>query len=274
METTILEITPSVAKSLLEKNKKNRNASKAVINYYADQMARGQWMLTSQGISLDWDGNLLDGQHRLLAVIQSNVTIKSIITTGCDPETFIVLDSNKIRSKGDIFKIENIKNYNNLSSSITMFFSMRKNLGDSAFCRTVASKISKTDLLDFYNENKSICDEIGTFSLKMYSQMRVMSAVTIGGFLIYWIVYKKYPKELMFSFAEKFFINHSDSYLKKAHDFIIKDSMKNVKKFTSSDKLIIISKAWNHYIAGKAKTNKTFLYIQRGDNVDTLSKYL
>jgi len=65
----LVEITPVMAESFLANNEANRNIRKQKVEEYTKSMNKGFWRVTGEGITLDKDGKLLDGQHRLLAII-------------------------------------------------------------------------------------------------------------------------------------------------------------------------------------------------------------
>lgn len=63
-------ITPKVAAHLLEHhNPRNRKLSEQQAMRYAKMMLAGRWLLTHQGIAIDTNGDLLDAQHRMRAVV-------------------------------------------------------------------------------------------------------------------------------------------------------------------------------------------------------------
>lgn len=66
-------ITPEVATSLLKNNAGNRNLRSTVVDHYADQMKRGEWKPTHQAIAIGAGGNIIDGQHRLSAIVKSGL---------------------------------------------------------------------------------------------------------------------------------------------------------------------------------------------------------
>jgi hypothetical protein len=69
-------------------------------------MANSRWLLTHQGICLAADGTLLDGQHRLLAIIQSNCSIEMMVTTGGNQQTQAATDVGICaRSVGDMLHL-------------------------------------------------------------------------------------------------------------------------------------------------------------------------
>jgi hypothetical protein len=110
MKTQIQKITPSIASQILaDRNRKNRKLVRAVSEQYAAEMKAGRWALTHQGIAFDDEGNLIDGQHRLYAVVLSGVSIDMMVTTdipsiqsnntgGKDYYTMDVLDGGSPRS--------------------------------------------------------------------------------------------------------------------------------------------------------------------------------
>jgi len=99
-------ITPEMAKSMLECNlENNRNISKAQVDRYARDMANGKWKLTGETIKFDTLGRLIDGQHRLAAIIKANVPVMQCIATDVDPSSLLVVDSGMIRNTSAIMKI-------------------------------------------------------------------------------------------------------------------------------------------------------------------------
>lgn len=104
MYSEVLPITPLMAKSMLDNNNKgNRNLNKGAVEKYAKIMRSGNWSLTPQGIVVDNNtGNLVDGQHRLMAIYQTGVTVDMYVTYVEDPNTFKFLDQGRNRDFADI----------------------------------------------------------------------------------------------------------------------------------------------------------------------------
>jgi len=85
MQTSkVKDITPELASQFLKFNKINRPLREAAIEQYALDMRKGHWVLNHQGIAFDTKGNLVDGQHRLHAIIMAGLTIKMLVTTGME----------------------------------------------------------------------------------------------------------------------------------------------------------------------------------------------
>ena len=105
MKSEVIKITPSLAEHFLSKNVLNRNISHALVAKYASDMENGDWELTHQGIAFYDDGSVADGQHRLLSIIKSGVTIFMMVTHGLKKETSLGIDVHRPRSISDAIKI-------------------------------------------------------------------------------------------------------------------------------------------------------------------------
>jgi hypothetical protein len=78
----VVTITPARAAELLAANSTNRPLSRAVVHGFAEAMRRGEWMVTHQGIAFDVHGVLVDGQHRLAAIIDADQSVELTVFTG------------------------------------------------------------------------------------------------------------------------------------------------------------------------------------------------
>jgi len=99
----VVSVTPRLASQWLELNPNNRRISQARVSFYASQMQSGSWKLTHQGIAFDEQGYLVDGQHRLCAVILSGVTTRFWVFDGVSRESMIAIDVGKARTADDAF---------------------------------------------------------------------------------------------------------------------------------------------------------------------------
>lgn len=101
MNVTIEVITPDIAQQYLSKNTTNRQLRQKVVSQYARDMRLGSWQLTHQGIAFNCDGTLLDGQHRLAAIIESGASIPMLVARGIASQSQLVMDDHLKRTTGD-----------------------------------------------------------------------------------------------------------------------------------------------------------------------------
>ena len=102
MNPQIQIITPEIAKGYLLKNTDNRNKRGWWVSGLANMIKRGEWVLTHQGIGITKSGKLLDGQHRLEAIIEANIPVPMMVTTGVSDDAYKVLDNGIKRTLADL----------------------------------------------------------------------------------------------------------------------------------------------------------------------------
>lgn len=130
MESKIVTITPDMAKAMLEKNmESNRRLNHQTVKRYARIMKAGGWNLTHQGIAFDDKGELIDGQHRLQAIVMANVPITMMVTYGVehrDGDAFTI-DTGTKRTTQNIIQISGITDevYKNMSSYVSAYMRMK-----------------------------------------------------------------------------------------------------------------------------------------------------
>jgi len=115
----ITKITPELATEMLESNfKNNRTVNKNRVSAYASDMTKGQWNFTGEGIKFDIDDTLIDGQHRLAAIIKADMTVEMLVVRGLSPETMITMDTQMGRTLANVLKIMSYDRANELSRTL------------------------------------------------------------------------------------------------------------------------------------------------------------
>lgn len=139
-------ITPDKAKEILAKHPLNRHAASAVIDRYARDMKAGNWKLNGQTIKIASNGNLIDGQHRLKASVEANVSFPSLVVYGVDPDAFDTFDLGAKKSYHNILSERGETHTTTLAASIKwLWLYERGNLLDRSVQPTPAEL---DDLLD------------------------------------------------------------------------------------------------------------------------------
>ena len=92
IETQYEEIGPGLASEYLKRNHCNRSISVLHRNRISRAMLSGEFTVTHQGIAFDVGGNLVDGQHRLAAIVDSGVVVTMLVTRGLPIESKASVD--------------------------------------------------------------------------------------------------------------------------------------------------------------------------------------
>jgi hypothetical protein len=87
---------------------------------------RGEWDLNGQTIKVSVDGALLDGQHRLEAVVHSGVTISSVVVRGLSPAARDTIDTGRRRRLADVLAIEGYPDAIALATGVNALYRLRK----------------------------------------------------------------------------------------------------------------------------------------------------
>lgn len=118
-------VTPAMAKEWMERNPKNRNASKRVVSRYARDMANGAWVFTADPIRFNGNGDLIDGQHRLLACMKAEKPFDALIVRLMALSVQEKLDQGKNRSAADHLSLRDFKQAVRLAASARMLLRLK-----------------------------------------------------------------------------------------------------------------------------------------------------
>ena len=107
IHVTVENITPEQAKDYLKTQQLNRNPNKLRISEYADRMQKNQWVI-SQPITFDSDGCLIDGQHRLLAIVKFGFPVTFSVMRGLPKSSASVFDIGQKRTVAQVARIQGV----------------------------------------------------------------------------------------------------------------------------------------------------------------------
>ena len=117
MKVTMVTITPEMAVQLLGKNTKNRAINETTVEVYARAIKRGEWKTNGEAIKIARDKRLLDGQHRLRAVILADMPITTYIIEDLEDDAFDTIDIGRTRNASDVLSIAGETNVRALAAA-------------------------------------------------------------------------------------------------------------------------------------------------------------
>lgn len=252
MVTTEKLITPILAEKLLKTNTSNRKVTQSHVDFLAKQMKEGNYIEeTGESIKFSKTNRLLDGQHRLLALIKSGRSYKFRVDEELDDKIFNVIDTGRSRSSGDILSIQGYKNAHLLAATVRFILEYENKRVD--FTRSI--KYSNEEIIQFVDKNPDIAS-ILTVSDAYYRSFRTNSPSIIAG--IYFILLKKgHSEQTINNFFDQYSTGlgiSQNSPVYHLRDRFIKNSI-NKSKLRISDKVSLIITAWNSYIKGRTLTS-------------------
>lgn len=241
-------ITPTIAKQYLEANIRNRSVKMAIVLRYANEMSIGQWKRdTGETIKISKTGIILDGQHRLLALIKANVSLKFHVATGIEDSVFDVIDTGSTRNATDCFKIEGIKHGNTIPSIMSKYYLLKTFKSTS---RNTNNRLTIPSLLKMYYEREAYWQDTAAQTHKWYLTFaKILKPSLIGG--MYSLFYD-IDADDAFEFTNQMatgqnITNNSIGFLRQK---LMQDKMSQ-RKMSMSLKDALIIKSWNFYRKGE-----------------------
>lgn len=217
-----IDVTPEMAKEWVKKISpdKQRKLNQSRCIEYAEQMKAGLWGLSTDAIGFSTDDNLINGQHRLYAIILSNTTQRFLVVYDLPPESLNNIDIGLSRRIGQFNN--DIPNKNNVLTIVKRCLSIEKgntiNMavgGKTAYNnaelienveidkRRVTSRnslrsLSNSEVLDEYYKHPDFYQWLYRMAAQFKSRIGTqMSAIGLAYFLI-----NSYSSELLSMFHE------------------------------------------------------------------------
>lgn len=123
---TIETVTPDIAAEWLVGNTHNRSMKDRAVHKYAADMVAGEWDLNGESIKFNGDGRLLDGQNRLLAVVEAGVAIRTVVVRGIAAQSQETVDVGVPRGLADVLKLRGETSTTELGAAISAYWRFRR----------------------------------------------------------------------------------------------------------------------------------------------------
>lgn len=107
---------------LMSMNTNNRHARKTHVAWIEEAIKNKEFVLTGHGITVSKSGVLLDGQHRLKAIINAGYPpVDLLIVTGLDKNSQMYVDQHAKRTMADMLRLTLDKTISNQMASVVGF---------------------------------------------------------------------------------------------------------------------------------------------------------
>ena len=157
--------TPAVAKAILDtQNKGNRPIRYRTVDLLVSDMVLGEWQPASaDAICFDPEGNLINGQHRLTAVVRSGVSVSMLVGRNIPAESFQVIDRGIKRTNADDVQRMGMPNATNVSSLVGSYLHACSSGSFDPYSLAHHSRgaTKSARITEFVKANWDICAEIG-----------------------------------------------------------------------------------------------------------------
>lgn len=234
-------IDQDTAQKLLATNPDHqRKAARQNIEKIANDMINSRFHLTGEPVIIGKSGALLDGQHRLLACLNSKRSFWTVIVRGVDDELFHLINIGKSRTLKDILTIQGEKSVTALAATLLR---MAEYIKSAQLLGGSGSAISVSEALDTLTMNPKLRDSVKA----CYAGDGIVSPSRIAW--LHCVAHENCPEKaadffhLLFT-GENLSAKHP-AYLLRAR--LVSDRMSKAR-LPLREVLAIIVKAWNAHV--------------------------
>lgn len=243
-------ITPERATELLALNHDNRNVSDATVVKYASDMSAGYWRDIGDPIRYSSE-RLYDGQHRLLAIVRSGVSVCMWVKDDTDDDDMKVIDSGKARSFADTLRFRGVSNGRDVAALVKLLAVLFDD--DSLTDHTAPTKLSQTRLDAFYVEHEDMILTAARRGYKVYAQIGVSKSQLGAAFA--WLDHLGVDDEISEEFAN--LVGGDGSNLPVGSPILALRNygtriVLNRKKVRRDELFIAVLKTFNAWVEGKS----------------------
>lgn len=247
MQTVTMTVTPGQAKAWLDAMPIQRRLRAAQVEKIARAIRQGRWKLTANGIAFDRAGVVMDGQHRLSAIIAADRPVSIRVTFGVERSAFLATDSSSSpKTVDDALRHDGVPAGLSTIAAQMVRMLYRTDRGFSAF-QNVLQPDNEEAITSFYEHD-------GIMDAARLAQ-RVKGIVpSLGVFGFYILQASKIDTTKAVRFAEQVGsgINlQAGSPALLLRNTFMEDRMKRVRR-DSPDQAIMIATAINAHLRGKS----------------------
>ena len=253
ISVSLVYITPEIAEHYLSYNTQNRKESVSSISFLTQQMNKGLFIENGESIVFDKNMKLTDGQHRLMAIINSGKSYHIPVVKGVNIKSMATYDTGKNRSAADVLSINGFKNANLLSTFIKLINKYEKN-GSKASKPLSYSRdeqLTNQQILNYCKDNYDWLYRIILDVTNIYvkSEIKVISK-SYFCYMVYMIGGKN-PDQMVYEFMKNIYgLNRTqDTATSYLYSKLYKSKI-NKEPLGFYWVLGMTIKAWNYFIDG------------------------
>jgi hypothetical protein len=157
-------VTPELAETWLASNVENRIKREGWVLAIAEDMEAGRYVENAETIQFAPDGKVVNGQHRLTAIVLSGVTVPMWVAFNVPMAAQATIDTGKARTLADQLGRSGVKNAVNLATVVRRIYLYDKT-GNPA---QQTGEVSIFRLLTFYEDHPDMYDDLTSRGMRLY----------------------------------------------------------------------------------------------------------
>lgn len=117
-------ITPAKAEKYLLGNQKNRPVKSGTLEKYIKQLNEDQWKVNGETICFSDTGKLMNGQHRLLACVETGKSFRTLVVRGLDESVQTTYDTGSVRTAADVLAMNEVSHAKIIAPAVPRYMAI------------------------------------------------------------------------------------------------------------------------------------------------------
>lgn len=249
-------ITPEIAEMIIEDSSAKfssmdgfhqRRVRMNTVNMYAKDMEQGRWKFNGDTIRFDKEGRLMDGQHRMKAIIKSGIPQICLVVRGIDNSVMDTIDNGLKRSLENALQFQ-AESYENRTAEVVkakmQLDNMNKCLGQS----NANAKLSQTEMVDEYMFNQEMYKKAVHYAKEVNKSVKTLRVSEVGAIYLHLTETKGFDRDIV----KDFFFNLCNvRFNEKSIYKITLDKLSKIKQ--GQERINEYMKCWNAMVKGNKK---------------------
>lgn len=257
----VMTVSPDDATAWLRCNKNNRPVRKKHVAFLASEILKGNWQINGQAIVIADNEEVLDGQHRLFAIIEAGQAIKSLVVYGITPEAFRTIDTGAVRTGADalclFFHDTHSTTIKAVATAVQWCVRLEK---QTVFTN---SKVGNTDVIKYVQGHPSMLQCAET----LQSYPKDGRPISLGCGVALYEMFSRKKADMADRFMERLYTGEAlartdvEWVLRQA---FIRDSQR-ISRFPLAVRMKMVIKGWNWLRRGMTEASHQTISIQTND---------
>lgn len=252
-EVVRMTVDPNTACAMKQHNTRNRPLRERDVLRLARAMSSGNWKFNGDSIRFSKTGVLLDGQHRLEAIIVSGTAQEMDVMFGLEDDVFDTIDTGRSRTGADVMFIAgNVKYANEVASTIRLMVAYQLIKADEVSYPPPRVSLTPQELLEESRKYPGIVEAVQSVAS---CNLRGVLNTTVASLLYYLASDKKKATE----FLESIRTGVGENWGKSNPAYQIRNLLLETKirkgatapKMEKLELLALVITAYNYWCRGK-----------------------
>lgn len=252
---TTVEITPEIAEAWLLLNSGNRRQGQKSFERLTTDLRNGDYRYTGDPVKFSTEGNLIDGQNRLNAIIKAQVSVKMLVVTGIEDEARDVIDTGSYFTLSQALQRHDVPNHRAVAAALTAIQAWERREHTS---EPLGGASTINTSMKFLRDNPEVV-RIAEESMKLATKLVTITMKQVA--VLIW-AFDKLDRDDRIAFFKKLSTgagHKAGSPILQLRETLSRNAMADKSKRVGSRVILAVTiKSWNLFREGTTRNVLTF----------------